>query len=77
MAMGRSTPDIGAALFMSPKTASVHVSHILAKPGAASRGEAVAAALRQGILSTDDLSDPITTGTNGGVPAATSLRTRR
>ena len=36
--------DIANELFISPKTASVHVSNILGKLGAASRGEAAAKA---------------------------------
>ena len=46
VAEGRSNPEIAARLFISAKTASVHVSNILAKVGAASRGEAAAAAHR-------------------------------
>ena len=41
---GRSNRDIAGELFISPKTASVHVSNILGKLGAASRGEAAAKA---------------------------------
>ena len=41
---GRSNREIAAALFIAPKTASVHVSNILAKLGAASRTEAAAIA---------------------------------
>jgi DNA-binding CsgD family transcriptional regulator len=41
---GRSNREIAAELFISPKTASVHVSNIMAKLGAASRGEAAATA---------------------------------
>ena len=48
VAAGRSNGDIGAALFISTKTASVHVSNILAKLGVASRGEAAAFAYRAG-----------------------------
>jgi DNA-binding NarL/FixJ family response regulator len=40
VAAGRSNREIAAALVISPKTASVHVSNILAKLGAASRTEA-------------------------------------
>ncbi|MGH3263661.1 MAG: response regulator transcription factor [Trebonia sp.] len=40
---------MGAELFITPKTASVHVSNILAKLGAASRTEAAAIAYREGI----------------------------
>ncbi len=46
---GRSNRQIGEELFISAKTASVHVSHILAKLGAASRTEAVAIAWRRGL----------------------------
>ena len=46
VADGRSNPEIAARLFISAKTASVHVSNILAKVGVASRGEAAAAAHR-------------------------------
>lgn len=48
---GRTNGQIAATLFISRKTASVHVSNILAKLGAATRGEAVSIARRQGILS--------------------------
>jgi DNA-binding NarL/FixJ family response regulator len=37
-------------LFISTKTASVHVSNVLAKLGAASRGEAAAIAHDRGLL---------------------------
>jgi DNA-binding CsgD family transcriptional regulator len=50
VAEGRSNGEIGRALFISTKTASVHVSNILAKLGAASRGEAVALARSAGVL---------------------------
>ena len=50
VAEGMTNGQIGVQLFMSPKTASVHVSHILAKLGAANRTEAAAAARRQGLL---------------------------
>jgi DNA-binding CsgD family transcriptional regulator len=44
VAAGQSNRDIAAALFISPKTASVHVSNILGKLGAATRTEAAAKA---------------------------------
>ncbi|HEV7145964.1 MAG TPA: LuxR C-terminal-related transcriptional regulator, partial [Pedococcus sp.] len=50
VALGRSNRQIGTQLFISAKTASVHVSNILAKLGAAGRGEAVAVAREQGLL---------------------------
>jgi len=46
VADGRSNPEIASRLFISAKTASVHVSNILAKVGVSSRGEAAAAAHR-------------------------------
>ncbi|MBV9379409.1 MAG: AAA family ATPase [Streptosporangiaceae bacterium] len=49
IARGRSNREIGAELFITPKTASVHVSNILAKLGAASRTEAAAIAHRGGL----------------------------
>jgi len=53
VAAGCSNRDIAAELFISAKTASVHVSNILAKLNAASRTEAAAIAHRAG-LATDD-----------------------
>ncbi|MFF7356543.1 AAA family ATPase [Streptomyces filipinensis] len=50
LARGRSNRQIGEELFISGKTASVHVSNILAKLGAASRTEAVALAYRRGMI---------------------------
>jgi DNA-binding NarL/FixJ family response regulator len=44
LAVGRTNRQIGAELFISPRTVGVHVSHILAKLGAASRVEAAAVA---------------------------------
>jgi len=50
LARGRSNRQIGEELFITGKTASVHVSNILAKLGAASRTEAVAVAYREGLI---------------------------
>jgi DNA-binding NarL/FixJ family response regulator len=50
VAAGRGNRDIAAELFISPKTASVHVSNILGKLGVSSRGEAAATAYRQHLL---------------------------
>ena len=49
LAAGGSNREIAAALFIAPKTASVHVSNILAKLGASSRTEAAAIALQAGL----------------------------
>lgn len=50
VSVGRSNGEIAAQLFISAKTASVHVSNILAKLGAASRTEAASIARRDGLL---------------------------
>jgi DNA-binding CsgD family transcriptional regulator/tetratricopeptide (TPR) repeat protein len=50
LALGHSNRRIGEELFITGKTASVHVSNILAKLGAAGRTEAVAIAYRRGLL---------------------------
>ncbi|MEV4423736.1 LuxR C-terminal-related transcriptional regulator [Patulibacter sp. NPDC049589] len=49
VASGATKREIGAALFMAEKTASVHVSRILAKLDVRSRTEAAAVAHRQGL----------------------------
>jgi DNA-binding CsgD family transcriptional regulator/tetratricopeptide (TPR) repeat protein len=49
VAVGRTNRQIGQALFITEKTASLHVSHILAKLGVAGRGEAAALAHRLGL----------------------------
>ncbi len=51
VAEGRSNRQIAGELFISPKTASVHVSNILAKLGVAGRGEAGALAHRLRLFS--------------------------
>ena len=50
IAAGRSNREIAAVLYIAPKTASVHVSNILGKLGAASRTEAAAIAHREGLI---------------------------
>ena len=49
LAAGHSNREIAAALFIAPKTASVHVSNILGKLGASSRTEAAAIAHSNGL----------------------------
>ena len=46
---GRTNRQIAEALYISDKTASVHVSNILTKLGAANRGEAAAVARKLGL----------------------------
>ena len=49
LSRGQSNRQIGAELFISPKTASVHVSNILAKLAVTNRTEAAAVAHREGL----------------------------
>jgi DNA-binding CsgD family transcriptional regulator/tetratricopeptide (TPR) repeat protein len=50
VAAGHTNREIGHRLFISEKTASVHVTHVMDKLGALSRYEAAAAATRLGLL---------------------------
>ncbi len=50
VAAGRTNGEIARALFISPKTASVHVTHILDKLGVANRVEAATVATRLGLI---------------------------
>jgi DNA-binding CsgD family transcriptional regulator len=50
VAAGRSNQQIAEALYISHKTASVHVSNILRKLEVSSRGEAAAVAYRRGLV---------------------------
>jgi DNA-binding CsgD family transcriptional regulator len=52
VAAGHTNREIGATLFMSEKTASVHVSRILAKLGVRTRTQAAAVATRAGLGAT-------------------------
>ena len=54
VAEGATNREIGAQLFMAEKTASVHVSRILAKLNARTRTEAAAVAHRHGLASPGD-----------------------
>jgi ATP/maltotriose-dependent transcriptional regulator MalT len=56
---GRSNSEIGAELFISRKTASVHVSNILRKLGVSTRVQAAALAERAGLVSASSM--PIAT----------------
>jgi DNA-binding CsgD family transcriptional regulator len=49
VAAGKSNPEIGAELFISPRTVTTHVSNILNKINAANRAEATGYAVREGL----------------------------
>ncbi|MFI8167240.1 AAA family ATPase [Streptomyces sp. NPDC085931] len=55
VAAGHTNRRIAQELFISPKTASVHVSNILAKLGVSGRGEAAAVAHRLGLFPAESL----------------------
>ncbi|MFF5029695.1 AAA family ATPase [Streptomyces collinus] len=55
---GRTNRQIAEELFISPKTASVHVSNILGKLGVSGRGEAAALAHRLGLFPDGTLAAP-------------------
>ena len=50
LAAGRTNAEIGTELYISPKTAGVHVSNILRKFGVSGRVQAAALAERAGLL---------------------------
>jgi DNA-binding CsgD family transcriptional regulator/tetratricopeptide (TPR) repeat protein len=50
LAVGRSNAQIGAELYISPRTAGVHVTNILRKLGVSSRVQAATVAERAGLL---------------------------
>jgi DNA-binding CsgD family transcriptional regulator/tetratricopeptide (TPR) repeat protein len=51
LGQGKTNPEIAAALFISPRTAGVHVTHILRKLDATTRVQAATIAERAGLLS--------------------------
>jgi DNA-binding CsgD family transcriptional regulator len=53
LGQGKTNPEIAAALFISPRTAGVHVTHILRKLDAATRVQAATIADRAGLLAAD------------------------
>jgi DNA-binding CsgD family transcriptional regulator len=54
VADGRTNGEIAERLFITRKTAGVHVTHILDKLGVSNRVEAAMIAARAGLLATDD-----------------------
>jgi DNA-binding CsgD family transcriptional regulator len=56
---GKTNPEIAAALFISPRTAGVHVTHILRKLDATSRVQAATIAERAGLLDVGKAEGPL------------------
>lgn len=48
--MGQTNQAIADELFLSPRTVHSHIQHVLRKTGTASRAEAAALAIREGLL---------------------------
>jgi DNA-binding CsgD family transcriptional regulator len=53
LGQGKTNPEIAAALFISPRTAGVHVTHILRKLDATTRVQAATIAERAGLLTSE------------------------
>jgi DNA-binding CsgD family transcriptional regulator len=58
VAEGHTTKEAAAAMNIAQSTAEYHMSNILVKLGAASRAEAVAIALREGLLEPEEQTVP-------------------
>ena len=54
IALGETTPQICAALFIAPDTVRSHVRNAMAKTGARTRAQLIAIALTEGLLDDDD-----------------------
>jgi DNA-binding NarL/FixJ family response regulator len=59
LGQGKTNPEIAAALFISPRTAGVHVSHILRKLDATTRVQAATIAERAGLLDAGQTDTPL------------------
>ena len=68
LAQGKTDGDIAAALYISPKTASVHVSNVKAKLGVDTRVDAALAARDMGLAKNEEPSKDSPDGE--GEPAA-------
>ena len=59
LGQGKTNPEIAAALFISPRTAGVHVTHILRKLDATTRVQAATIAERAGLLDAGQTDTPL------------------
>ncbi|MGH3518928.1 MAG: response regulator transcription factor, partial [Haloechinothrix sp.] len=62
VALGRTNRQVGAELYISEKTVSVHLSRVMAKLGATRRAEAVAIAYDRGLLERRPVSEATVAG---------------
>ncbi len=53
-ANGASTAELAKALYVSPRTAQTHLTHIFKKLGARNRLDAVTIAIQRGIINPSD-----------------------
>jgi DNA-binding CsgD family transcriptional regulator len=59
LGQGKTNPEIAAALFISPRTAGVHVTHILRKLNATTRVQAATVAERAGLFDAGQTDTPL------------------
>jgi DNA-binding CsgD family transcriptional regulator len=59
LGQGKTNPEIAAVLFISPRTAGVHVTHILRKLDATTRVQAATVADRAGLLDAGQTDTPL------------------
>jgi DNA-binding NarL/FixJ family response regulator len=59
LGQGKTNPEIAVALFISPRTAGVHVTHILRKLDATTRVQAATIADRAGLLASGQADTPL------------------
>jgi DNA-binding NarL/FixJ family response regulator len=71
LAGGLRQAQIATRLAVSPKTVGKHIEHILPKLGVHSRTEAVAFALRNGVVGSASSGQPAVSTSSGDAPEAT------
>jgi len=77
VAAGHTTKELAAALNIAPSTAEWHISNILLELGAASRAEAVAIGLREGLIEPGERPLPGTSATDSATRGAHRARPSR
>jgi DNA-binding CsgD family transcriptional regulator len=77
IAAGHTTKDVAAALNIAESTVEWHISNVLVKLGAASRAEAVAIGLREGLLEPGERPLSVTSATDSAARRARRARASR